>query len=204
NNFVANVPVTWSLTNKTGGVANGDLVPSGDTKSATFTGHATGTATIHAVDGSFTDDSGTITVTSGTATHVSIETAANGSGVHVGAQSLNSGNSVTVYAIERDRYSNRLTTIPYTWSLTNKTGGVANGDLVPSGDTKSATLPPHATTTSPYTTLFRSFTDDSGTITVTSGTATHVSIETAANGSGVHVGAQSLNSGNSVTVYAIE
>ncbi|MHB8674379.1 MAG: NPCBM/NEW2 domain-containing protein, partial [Candidatus Limnocylindrales bacterium] len=62
--FVANVAATWSLSGISGGVIASDLVPSVDTKSATFTGHATGSAVIHAVSGGLTPvDSGAITVT---------------------------------------------------------------------------------------------------------------------------------------------
>lgn len=60
--FDSNCAATWSLTNKTGGVVDGDLAPAGDTKSAVFTGNALGTATIHAINGSLSDDTGTITV----------------------------------------------------------------------------------------------------------------------------------------------
>lgn len=62
-NFVANAAGTWSLINKTGGVASGDVVPAGDNKSALFTGHLVGTGTIHiAITGLASFDSGTITV----------------------------------------------------------------------------------------------------------------------------------------------
>jgi subtilisin-like proprotein convertase family protein len=63
-NFVANVAaVSWSLVNVSGGVASGDLVPSGDQKSAYFTGHLTGSAMIHAsCPGISALNSGTVTV----------------------------------------------------------------------------------------------------------------------------------------------
>jgi len=63
NAFVANVPGTWSLTGLTGSVVSGDLAPSGDNKSATFTANHPGTAVIHVVSGSLSSvDSGTLTV----------------------------------------------------------------------------------------------------------------------------------------------
>jgi len=65
NNFINNVAATWSLGNKTYGVADGNLVAAGDNKSATFTGNLVGTATIHAVAGSFSADSGVLTVIPG-------------------------------------------------------------------------------------------------------------------------------------------
>ena len=65
SNFLANVAAdSWSLVNITGGVVSGDLLAAGDSKSATFTGHAGGSAAIHADSGSLTPtDSGTLTVT---------------------------------------------------------------------------------------------------------------------------------------------
>jgi hypothetical protein len=48
-NFIANVAATWSLASVTGGVVGGDLVAAVDTKSATFTGHAVGSAKMHAL-----------------------------------------------------------------------------------------------------------------------------------------------------------
>jgi hypothetical protein len=63
-NFVTNVAAkAWSLQAKTGGVADGDLVTAGDLKSAVFTGHVLGTATIRAIStGLSSTDSGTLTV----------------------------------------------------------------------------------------------------------------------------------------------
>src|SRR5439155_11078654 len=66
-NFVANVAAdSWSYASNTGGVVAGDLVPAGNKKSAVFTGHAAGTAAIHAAVGALSADSGTLTVVGGT------------------------------------------------------------------------------------------------------------------------------------------
>jgi len=65
-NFVGNVAANWSLTNKnpeTGGVTDGDL--SGNGTSAVLTGNKVGAATIHAVVGAFSADSGILTVAPG-------------------------------------------------------------------------------------------------------------------------------------------
>ena len=62
NNFVENIPVTWSLIEKAG-VVDGDLVPAADNKSATFNGQTPGTAKIKAIHATLGDDTtGTITV----------------------------------------------------------------------------------------------------------------------------------------------
>src|SRR5207302_206318 len=80
NSFVANVAVdSWSLVSATGGVVAGDLVAAGDLKSATFTGHVTGSGVIHAAKtGLASTDSGAISVTPGTSTKVRVETTADG------------------------------------------------------------------------------------------------------------------------------
>ena len=74
--FVANVPASWSYGSSTGGVVAGDLVPSVDSKSAVFTGHLVGTATIHAVSGGLASlDSGILVVVPATATHLAVDVA---------------------------------------------------------------------------------------------------------------------------------
>jgi PKD repeat protein len=61
---VANEVVNWSLTNRSGGVVPGDLVPSGSNRSAAFTGHHAGAARIRASHATLGNDTtGLITVT---------------------------------------------------------------------------------------------------------------------------------------------
>ena len=139
DNFVANAAATWSLQNVTGGVLQGDLAPAGDNRSAVFTGNATGTAQMRATSGGLSAvNSGTLTVTTGAATKIRVETAADGSGTVVPAQSLSSGDSIIVYAVTRDASDNFVSNVAASWSMQDKTGGVAEGDLTPSGDNKSA------------------------------------------------------------------
>ena len=66
----------------------------------------------------------------GPATQIRVETAADGSGTLVGAQDLASGATLTVYSITRDAAGNFVANITNpTWTLTNKTGNVVDGDL---------------------------------------------------------------------------
>jgi Domain of unknown function (DUF2341)/Cadherin-like beta sandwich domain/Divergent InlB B-repeat domain len=205
-NFVANVSGTWSLTGILGGVLPGDIVPASDGKSAVFTSHVIGSATIHIVSGTLTGtDSGKITVIAGNAALVKVETAADGSGTVVAAQNVSSGSFITVYAVSRDAAGNFVANVAGAWSLTVKTGGVANTDLTPSGDTKSAVFTGHLVGSAYIHVISGALTvTDSGKITVIAGgTATQVRVETAANGSGTVVAAQSISSGSSITVYAV-
>jgi autotransporter-associated beta strand protein len=75
--------------------------------------------------------------------HVNVETAADGSGTIVPAQDVSGGSSITVYAIGRAADNSFMSNAPAGWSLVNLSGGLANGDLVPSGDGRSATFTAH-------------------------------------------------------------
>ena len=169
DNFVDNVAVTWSLINRTGGVVDSDLVAAGDARSATFTGHAGGTARIRAQHTTLGEDTtGVITVTVGTATRIRIEDRADGSGAEIDTRAVASGASFTGYAISRDASDNFVANVAVTWSLINRTGGVVDSDLVAAVDAKSATFTGHASGTgtirAQHTTLGY---DSTGIITVT-------------------------------------
>src|SRR6185369_1185551 len=137
-NFMTNVAATWSLNTVTGGIVGADLVPSSDGKNAIFTGHSAGTAKVAAIAGGLGGTTGTFTVVPGLAGVLSVETAANGTGTPVAAQTVVAGSSITGFAIQRDNAGNFLANVPANWSLTNVTGGVANGNLSVSADGKSA------------------------------------------------------------------
>ncbi|MEI6656093.1 MAG: YDG domain-containing protein, partial [Verrucomicrobiota bacterium] len=132
NEFKANVAAdAWSLLNLSGGVAATDLVVADDRKSATFTGHGTGSAAIHAATGGLTStDSGTLTVVAGTATQVRVETKADGTGTLVAAQSLAPGHAITVYGVRRDAQGNFVDNNVDSWTLASKSGGVTDADLL--------------------------------------------------------------------------
>ncbi|MGZ4975031.1 MAG: lamin tail domain-containing protein, partial [Limisphaerales bacterium] len=142
SNFVGNVAAPWSLSAMNGGVVAGDLVPAGDSKSATFTGHAAGTTKIRVTSAGLSSvDSGLLTVVGGTATQVRVETAADGSGTVVPAQNVVAARSVKMYAIRRDTYGNFVDNVAASaWTLPSITGGVVSTDLIPASDAKSATF----------------------------------------------------------------
>jgi len=141
--FVSNAAANWSLTSVSGGIVAGDLAPSGDNKSATFTPHAAGTAVIHAsINGLASVDSGIITAN--LPTQVRVETKANAYGTVVPPQPIGIGLSYTIYANTRTADGTFATNAAATWSLTSLSGGVVASDLVPAGDGKSAVFTPHA------------------------------------------------------------
>src|SRR5207247_1649735 len=135
------------------------------------------TATIHAVKtGLSSTDSGTITVVAGSATSIRVETLANGTGTVVPAQNVTAGSSITVFSISRDGQGNfvaNVATDAAGWSLTSRTAGVADSDLVAAGDLKSAVFTGHLVGTAKIHAVKSGLAStDSGTITVVAGTAT--------------------------------
>jgi len=112
---------------------------------------------------------GTVTSIGPTATQVQVETAANGSGTLVPAQTITTGNSITVYAVSRDASNTFVANVAAAWSLTSKTDGVVDGDLVASGDGKSAVFTAHGAGSAVIHTSAAGLTStDSGLITVQS------------------------------------
>ena len=144
------------------------------TSKLTYTGTiGTGTFTATAGVSGKTGTSGSVTINAGAAAVVAVETKADGSGTVVPAQSIPSDSSMTVYAITRDGSNNFIANAAAdSWSLVSKTGGVVDGDLVQSGDKKSAVFTGHVSGSAEIHATLGAFTANSGTITVTAGTAT--------------------------------
>ncbi|MCX6150806.1 MAG: hypothetical protein NTX22_09800 [Ignavibacteriales bacterium] len=161
--------------------------------------------TVFNIDGGGLSNLQPFTVASLPPTKISVETLADGSGIIVPPQALPSGSSITVYAISRDALNHFVANVAADeWALENISGGVVLSDLVPSPDKKNAVLSGHLigaatikSTSGPLVTI------PSGTVTVTQGTVAKIRVETAADGSGVVVPADTLISGSSITVYSI-
>jgi hypothetical protein len=144
-------------------------------------GTATVTGVTTSADGSSGSNFGTLTEVAGAATSLRLETAANGSGTIVPAQSVTAGSSLTAYAITRDAFGNFIANLAAdTWSLTAKTGGIAEADLAPAGSLKNAVFTGHLTGTAVIHAASGSLpTTDSGTLTVASGAANKLAFITA-------------------------
>jgi len=161
-----------SGTGTSGATLSGTLTQSAVNGVATFNNLSINDAgnnyQLQATSGSLTvANSATFNITSGTATQVRVETAANGSGTVVPAQNVASGSTLTVYAISRDASNNFVANVTATWSLSNVTGGVVAGDLSPTSGT-STTLTGHKVGTAQIQAV-ASFTGTSGTLTIVPG-----------------------------------
>jgi Tol biopolymer transport system component/subtilisin family serine protease len=199
-NFVSNSPGTWSLINKTGNVANTDLVPSGDNKSATFSGHLTGTANIHvAVNGLSSINSGTLTVSLGEATKF---------GVTGYPSTALAGTTNSFIVTAQNSFGNAS----YTGAL-HFTSSDSQADLPPNYTFVSGDNGTHVFQASLKTAGIQSIiatgianpgiTGSQGNITINPATASQIRVESSANGSGNLIPTQNLNSGISLTVYSI-
>lgn len=139
----------------------------------------TGATTITATRASGGSESGTsnaFTVLPAMPTKILVETAPDGSGGVVPAQDLVSGNALNVFAVERDAFDNFVANAPAdNWSLENVTGGITGSDLVPSGDSTSATFTGHFVGTAQIkATAGLLNPTSSGTLSVIPGSANHV------------------------------
>jgi len=140
-NYLSNTVASWSAINVINGVSGGDIVPVDGGKSAVFTAHLAGSANLRATPPTTATtyfDSGKLTVLKGPATQMLVETTPDGSGAVVPAQNVAPFSPLYVYSIVRDVAGNFLSNGPALWSLSTKTSGVANGDLVAAGDNLSA------------------------------------------------------------------
>jgi uncharacterized protein YjdB len=148
--------------------------------------------TVTATDNAaLTGTSTTLDVVPAAAAAIRVETAADGTGSVVGAQSIASGSSLTAFSITRDQFGNFVANAPGTWTLTNKTGGVADADLVAAGDNKSAVFTAVLTGSANISATSGGLTaTPSGLITVTSGSADHITLSGPAS---VVAGAASTN-----------
>ena len=149
NNTVTGFTETVNISS-TGNVSSGGGITSpfvnGILSSLPVTIVNTGTFTITATHTSGTEIgiSNSFVVTPGTPVSIRIETAANGTGSVVPPQSITAGNSITVYAIVRDSLGNFISNVAAdSWTFQNILGGVVAGDLVPSGNSKSAVMTGH-------------------------------------------------------------
>jgi hypothetical protein len=178
------VKITDQYGNQTNNTDSVTIVPSSDSLIGTMTrsavnGLATfnnisrtvaGNLTLTATCGSLTaaPASNAVTVNPASATKIRVETTADGSGMVVPAQNLTAGRTLIVYSITRDQYNNFVDNATAVWSLTGKTGGIADTDLVPAGNNTTAIFSGNLSGTAKIRATYGSLTyTDSGLITVT-------------------------------------
>jgi hypothetical protein len=152
-----------------------------------------GTASIAGItdstDGSGGTDFGDLTEIAGAPATVSVETAIDGSGIVVPAQNVAAGSSITVYAVARDAFGNFVANVAADaggWSLSNRSGGILSGDLVPAGDQKSAAFTGHLVgSANILVTSGALAATNSGLLTVVSGAASKLAMATQPSATGV-------------------
>jgi hypothetical protein len=178
-----NVPVSGVLVTITIASGAGTITGNSATTDGSGIAHFTnmqinnvGAKTLQASSSAFSSTtSGSFNIIAGPPSALTVETQPDGSGSVVAAQNITADSSINAYAIYRDTYGNFATNVPATWSLVNITGGVAGGDLVHSGDARSATFTGHLAG-SVRIQAAATFTNQSGVLTVTGGAAANLVI----------------------------
>lgn len=158
DNFVGvDASTVWSV-----GGSLGDFSAS-PASSTLFTAKVVGTNTITANSSTLTDDtSGNITVTAGAATQVKLETQNDGNGSEITTATHVLGETINLFAVTRDAFSNFVAVDTVNWSTTGSIGSFspASGN----NSTFTANSPGSGVITGDHASL----TDDStGTITTT-------------------------------------
>ena len=193
NDPAADLPSDYTFTSANAGVqtfTNGVTLYAAGSRTVTVTDMAA-----PAINGSQT-----VTVQALAADYLNIEDAADGSGAAVGAVSVGSGSTLTVYSVTRDMYDNYVGNPASTWSLSDKTGGVVDGDLAAADGGKSAVFTGGGLGTAVIHATADGLAGDTGTVTVTAGVATKYNVtadkSSVVAGSTVTISAQLADAGN--------
>ena len=201
-NFVGVTNVDWALTSSVGTITsaspNNSVVFTATGDGRTSLGDDSGTLMASHTDYNADGVTVTVTVTKGASTNVYIETAADGSGTEVGTNSLNAGDTSTVYAVSRDLYDNFVQAESVTWSFDTLLGSLST--TLGSSTIFTATQTGTATLTADHATLID---DTTGMYTIGPSSADHIKIETAIDGSGTEISDATLTSGDTLTLYMV-
>jgi len=158
--------------------------------------HAPTSGTIRINSGSFSHQTGTISVTVGPLDHVAITNAAGAAGIPVDTYTMTADQILTLWAAAYDADSNYINNVPALWS---QTGSLDTATATAT----SFTFSPHTAPTSGTIAItFQTRTDQTGLITVNPGSLFTVRINESPDATGTAVGAVALSVGQSLTLYA--
>ncbi|MEJ2543415.1 MAG: hypothetical protein P8Y99_05060, partial [Calditrichaceae bacterium] len=171
--------------------------PGGSGSSFTFNPHTAPTSgSISAnVDGN-DDATGNITVGVGILDHVRINSSAGSGGVEFGSTTLTSGQSLNLYASGYDADGNYRSAENVNWSSTGTL------DPIATSGTSYTFTPTTAPSSGTIIADNGSFSDTTGTITVSEGTLSYIQIRSEAGGLGSQVGTVSMSADDILPLYA--
>ena len=193
DNYIEDVPVTWSLS---GGIGTLDPLQG---ISTTLTATTPGSGQINADHPTLIDDAtGTITVNTGNLAYIKIVEGPAGDGPELDTRTLTADEVLTVHAAGYDAQGNYLGDQTVTWSST--------GTLEPaiSGSGPSLTFNPRTAPASGRIVASHptAGSDSTGTISITVGVEHHIRVLAGASGETPEVDAAGLTTGDQLTVHA--
>ncbi len=193
NNFIANVPVTWSISNAVGSFSQTTA------SSVTFTATSVGRGVVNATHSTLGSDSaGEFVVTGGTPTKVKIVTSPAGN-IEFNTAQLNPGQTITLYAVSQDENGHYVGDVNANWVMSNAVGSFSattgTSTVFTASSLGSTTITASFAALTPYIT---------GNISITAaGDPVAIKIMSSAGGAGSEIGAHVFNKGESLTLYSI-
>ena len=194
-NYIADTDVTWSSTGTLETVNATGVKYTFNPSEAGGSGRIVATPT-----GATADQTGIITVSSGTLAELRLQTSDVADGQTLGDTTITADQSLTLYAIGYDADGNYKGQVSANWNLSN-----LSGSLSPANPTTSVTFTPDQTGSGSIDASAASnsqISDRTGSITVTAGNISYVLIRSEANGGGQEIGDMSLTAGQTLTLYA--
>jgi hypothetical protein len=158
--------------------------------------HAPTSGTIIATSGSYSDNTGIISVTVGALHHVRINSSAGAGGQETGAVFITADQNITVYCAGYDADNNYHSQVSATWSSTG------NLDAVSATGTSYTFNPVHAPTSGTLSATSGTMNDVTGTVTVSVGSLHHIVINSADGSGGTPFGNRVMTVDETVVLYA--
>jgi len=191
-NYTGDESVSWGVTSSIGSITPG--VGS----SALFDPTLVGVGQVQAAHGVGNVQTGIFTITAGALDRIQVLTGISGETALVPQQTIGPNDQVVVHAAGYDRDGNYIADNgSVSWGLTSPIGNLSSTTGI--STTLTATTTGSSRIEADHSTAIDG---SSGLITVATGSANSVAIRTAAGGQGVPVGALTLTTDDSVTVYA--
>ena len=196
-NYLGRVSADWDSSGQVD-----RITPANPTDSIFFEAVKSGSGTLSAsadTDPNISDKSGLITINSGATAYIKIRTEPGNKGIELGDSTITAGSNIDLFAAGYDSDNNYTSEVAVNWHVNNTLSGL--GDSLNISNTTLTPLEPGSGQV--YTSNSQGWTDDqTGTITVRSGSLASLKIQTQSGEGGAELGVYTGTAGDSLLLYA--